>query len=341
MRVSCTLIAFRDGTKLKKEPTLGLVVRMTGQARGEAMNVIVVSGRTSNARSIALGSRELVLVGAMIALSICLLAAALHYFTLRYAVANNSAYLRPLLESIQAQESERMQSYLGESLKTMAAKVGELQARLVRLDALGDRLSKVAGLKPQEFMFDRPPGQGGADSSIPAHDLSMRQLADELDRLARELEDRGDKLRFLESTLTAEHAKQQLIPNRMPVAAGYFSSGFGWRIDPFNGMNAFHEGLDFTAREGTPILAAAGGVVVFAAAHPQYGNMVEIDHGNGLVTRYAHASRLLVKVGDVVLRGSKIAEVGNTGRSTGTHLHFEVRHRGVAQNPARFLRAPG
>jgi murein DD-endopeptidase MepM/ murein hydrolase activator NlpD len=106
-------------------------------------------------------------------------------------------------------------------------------------------------------------------------------------------------------------------------------------------MHAFHEGLDFSAEVGTPILAAAGGAVIFAAMHPQYGKMVEIDHGNNLVTRYAHASKLLVKVGDVVLRGSKIAEVGNTGRSTGTHLHFEVRHGGVAQNPARFLRRPG
>jgi murein DD-endopeptidase MepM/ murein hydrolase activator NlpD len=307
------------------------------------MNVILVTGRTSSARTIALGSRELALAAAAAAALIVLLAASLHYFTLRYAVSNNSAYLRPLLTSIQAQENERLQAYVGESLKTIASKVGELQARLVRLDALGDRLSKVAGLKPQEFMFDRPPAQGGAESSIPARDLSMRQLGDELDRLSRDLEDRGDKLRFLESTLTQEHAKQQLIPNRAPVAAGsgYFSSGFGWRIDPFTGMHAFHEGIDFSAQEGSSILAPAGGVVVFSAAHPQYGKMVEIDHGNDLVTRYAHASKLLVKVGDVVLRGSKIAEVGSTGRSTGTHLHFEVRHRGVAQNPARFLRTPG
>jgi murein DD-endopeptidase MepM/ murein hydrolase activator NlpD len=305
------------------------------------MNLILVSGRTSSARSIALGPRELALVATAAALLIVFLAAVLHYFTLRHAVANNSAYLRPLLASMQAQENERMHAYLGESLKTIASKVGELQARLVRLDALGDRLSKVAGLKPQEFLFDRPPGQGGAESSIPARDLSMRQLGDTLDRLSRELEDRGDKLRFLESALTQEHAKRQLIPNQAPVANGYFSSGFGWRIDPFTGMHAFHEGLDFSAEVGTPILAAAGGAVIFAAMHPQYGKMVEIDHGNNLVTRYAHASKLLVKVGDVVLRGSKIAEVGNTGRSTGTHLHFEVRHGGVAQNPARFLRRPG
>ena len=305
------------------------------------MNIILVTGGSSRARSIALGGPQLAMVCAGVVVTILALAATLHYLTLRHAVATNAAYLQPLLSTIQAQESARVQAYLRDSLDTMASKLGELQARLVRLDALGERLTKVAGLKPQEFMFDRAPAQGGADSAVPAQRLSMEQLGGELDQLARSLEDRTDKLRFLESTLTEMQAKRLLIPSQAPIAGGYSSSGFGWRIDPFTGMNAFHDGLDFMAEEGSPILAAAGGVVVFAAAHPQYGNMVEIDHGNDLVTRYAHASKLLVKVGDVVLRGSKIAEVGNTGRSTGTHLHFEVRNRGAAQNPVRFLRTPG
>ena len=305
------------------------------------MNIILVSGGSSRPRSFVVGTPQIALLGLATLLAVLAVAVLLHYLSLKHAVANNAAYLRPLLSSLQAQENAHMQSYLRESLNTMASKLGELQARLVRLDALGERLSKVAGLKPQEFLFDRAPAQGGAESAIPAQQLSLRQLGGELDRLAKELEDRADKLRFLESTLTEEHAKRQLIPSQLPIKGGYHSSGFGWRIDPFTGMNAFHEGLDFMAEEGSPILAAAGGVVVFAAAHPQYGNMVEIDHGNDLVTRYAHASKILVKVGDVVLRGSRIAEVGNTGRSTGTHLHFEVRHRGAAQNPVRFLRMPG
>jgi murein DD-endopeptidase MepM/ murein hydrolase activator NlpD len=121
----------------------------------------------------------------------------------------------------------------------------------------------------------------------------------------------------------------------------WHSSDYGWRIDPFSGQRAFHEGVDFLAGEGTPVRAAAGGVVVYADLHPQYGNMIEIDHGNDLVSRYAHASRMLVKTGDVVLSGARIAEVGRTGRATGTHLHFEVRHRGVPQNPTHFLRQPG
>jgi len=305
------------------------------------MNVILVSSGLSRARSISVGAPQLAAMGVSVLVLVLSLVVLLHYFSLRYAVNNGSPYLRSILSGIQAEENARLQAYLRESLNTMASKLGELQARLVRLDALGDRLTKVAGLKPQEFMFDRLPARGGAESVVPAREVSLGELGAELDRLSKELEDRTDKLRVLESTLTEDYAKRQLIPTQKPVQAGYYSSNFGWRIDPFTGLNAFHEGIDFMAEEGTPILAAAGGVVVFAARHPQYGNMVEIDHGNDLVTRYAHASRILVNVGDVVLRGSKIAEVGSTGRSTGTHLHFEVRLRGAAQNPARFLNMPG
>jgi murein DD-endopeptidase MepM/ murein hydrolase activator NlpD len=305
------------------------------------MNIILVSSGLSRARSLNIGAPQLAAMGLTVLVLMLSLVVLLHYLSLRHAVSNASPYLRTILSGIQAEENARMQAYLRESLNTMASKLGELQARLLRLDAMGDRLTKVAGLKPQEFMFDRLPARGGAESVVPAREVSLGELGAELDRLSRELEDRTDMLRVLESTLTEDYAKRQLIPTQKPVQAGYYSSNFGWRIDPFTGLNAFHEGLDFMSEEGTPILAAAGGVVVFAARHPQYGNMVEIDHGNDLVTRYAHASKILAKVGDVVLRGSKIAEVGSTGRSTGTHLHFEVRLRGVAQNPVRFLRMPG
>jgi murein DD-endopeptidase MepM/ murein hydrolase activator NlpD len=305
------------------------------------VNIILVSSSSSKARTFTLGAPQLSMLMMGAFLAIISLAVLLHYFSLRYAIVNDSPYLRSLLVSLQAQENERMQTYLRDSLNTMASKVGELQARLLRVDALGERLTKVARLKPQDFMFDRVPGRGGAESSLPSTELSMKDLGITLDKLSRDLEDRTDKLRVLESMLTEDSAKRQLMPSGMPTEGGFYSSNFGWRIDPFTGLNAFHEGVDFMAEEGTPVLAAAGGVVIFAGVHPQYGNMVEIDHGNDLVTRYAHTSKMLVKVGDVVLRGGRIAEVGNTGRSTGAHLHFEVRHRGVAQNPARFLRMPG
>jgi murein DD-endopeptidase MepM/ murein hydrolase activator NlpD len=305
------------------------------------VNIILVSSSSSKARTFTLGAPQLSMLMMGAFLAIISLAVLLHYFSLRYAIVNDSPYLRSLLVSLQAQENERMQTYLRDSLNTMASKVGELQARLLRVDALGERLTKVARLKPQDFMFDRVPGRGGAESSLPSTELSMKDLGITLDKLSKDLEDRTDKLRVLESMLTEDSAKRQLMPSGMPTEGGFYSSNFGWRIDPFTGLNAFHEGVDFMAEEGTPVLAAAGGVVIFAGVHPQYGNMIEIDHGNDLVTRYAHTSKMLVKVGDVVLRGGRIAEVGNTGRSTGAHLHFEVRHRGVAQNPARFLRMPG
>jgi murein DD-endopeptidase MepM/ murein hydrolase activator NlpD len=130
-----------------------------------------------------------------------------------------------------------------------------------------------------------------------------------------------------------------MVPTQQPVQAGHLGSVFGWRIDPFTGRSALHTGLDFQADPGTPILSAAGGVVVAAEQHPAYGNMVEVDHGNDLVTRYAHASRMWVKKGDLVRRGQKVAEVGSTGRSTGPHLHFEVLVQGVPQDPRKFLAA--
>jgi murein DD-endopeptidase MepM/ murein hydrolase activator NlpD len=223
----------------------------------------------------------------------------------------------------------------------MAVRLGQMQAQLLRLDTLGERLAKIAGFRPQDLMFGQTPGQGGAVSSAPSQDLSLGDLTQQLEALTRQVDDRGDKLGVLESIFTLDSARRKLVPTESPVQGAWHSSDYGWRIDPFSGQRAFHEGVDFIAGEGAAVRAAAGGVVVYADLHPQYGNMIEIDHGNDLVSRYAHASRLLVKIGDVVLSGTRIAEVGRTGRATGTHLHFEVRHRGVPQNPTHFLRQPG
>jgi murein DD-endopeptidase MepM/ murein hydrolase activator NlpD len=190
-------------------------------------------------------------------------------------------------------------------------------------------------------MFGEVPGQGGAMPALSAPGLSLGDMTQQLELLTRQLDDRGDKLGILESLFRLDRAKQQFVPTMMPVEGGWYSSNYGWRIDPFTGQRAFHEGIDFMAEQGTAIRAAAGGVVAYSDFHPQYGNMIEIDHGNGLITRYAHASKREVKVGDVVLRGASIAKVGKTGRATGTHLHFEVRRRGAPQDPTRFLQLPG
>jgi murein DD-endopeptidase MepM/ murein hydrolase activator NlpD len=219
----------------------------------------------------------------------------------------------------------------------MAVRVGQMQAQLQRLDALGARLTKLTGMKPEEFQFSQPPAQGGPLVMFPEKEMSENGLNQQLDRLSRVVNDRSDKLQALETLLLQNQLSRKLLPSIPPVHTGFYSSNFGWRIDPFTGANAMHEGVDFVADKGTPIYASAGGVVDYAGLDASYGNMVEIDHGNDIVTRYAHASKVLVKVGQVVRRGQEIAEVGSTGRSTGNHLHFEVRYKGIAQNPVRFL----
>ena len=305
------------------------------------MNIILVSERLARARSITLGLPQLALLGLGVMAAVVMLAAALNYMMLRLAADLDLPYLQTLLLSAQQQQHEKSQSYLRENLNAMAVKLGQMQAQLVRLDTVGERLAKLAGFKPQDLAFGELPGRGGAVSTFPSQDLSLSDFTRQLDFLTRQVDDRSDKLGILESLFTLDSAKKKLIPTMLPVEGGWYSSNYGWRLDPFTGQRAFHEGIDVIAEHGTAIRAAAGGVVTYSDLHPQYGNMVEIDHGNDLISRYAHASRRLVKAGDVVVRGAKIAELGKTGRATGAHLHFEVRQHGAPVNPAKFLRLPG
>ncbi len=304
------------------------------------MNIILVSGRLTKARTLTLDVSHLVLGATAALLALLILALGLQYFMLRYASSVNSPLLNTLILSAQQEQNEKTQSYLRENLNAMASKLGQMQAQLLRLDTLGERLAKTAGFKPQEFMFDQPPARGGAVSTLPTYDLSLGDLSRQVDLLTKQMDDRTEKLGILDSLMLVDSAKKKLLPSVLPVEGGWYSSNYGWRIDPFNGVRAFHEGMDFMAEVGTRAHAAAGGVVIYSDFHPQYGNMIEIDHGNGLITRYAHLSKRLAKIGDVVLSGGKIGQVGSTGRATGPHLHFEVRQNGAPLNPARFLRLP-
>lgn len=301
------------------------------------MNIILVSNRLAKTRSITLGAWQITFL--LMLLSGLMLGAAftVQYALVRFAPEGLSDEIRILLSEVQSDEQQKQQTYLHSSLDAMAVRVGQMQAQVQRLDAFGARLAKLTGMKPEEFQFSQPPAQGGPLVVSTAQEMSENGLAQQLDRLSHVVNDRSDKLLALETMLLQNQLSRKMLPSIPPVHTGFYSSNFGWRIDPFTGANAMHEGVDFVAEAGTPIYASAGGVVDYASLHPQYGNMVEIDHGNDIVTRYAHASKLLVKVGQVVRRGEKIAEVGSTGRSTGSHLHFEVRYKGIAQNPVRFL----
>ena len=304
------------------------------------MQIIVVSSRLTNARSLSLSTPHLLFAAGMVVTLSSALALGVLYLSLRYANDLKLPWLQPLVLAAQDQEAKRADSYMRDNLNAMAVKVGQMQAQLVRLDALGERLGTLAGIKPSEFRFSELPGRGGAlPSGVPVKALSMQDFQAQLDQVGRQMENRSDTLGILESRLFDAKVKQKLMPTMAPVETSWSASSFGWRIDPITGMQAMHEGVDFISEVGTPIVAAAGGIVTIAEYHHQYGNLIEVDHGNSFTTRYAHASRFMVKVGDVVQRGSKIAEVGATGRVTGPHLHFEVRYKGVAQNPTRFLQA--
>ncbi len=218
-------------------------------------------------------------------------------------------------------------------INALAARIGELQAQANRLNALGDRLTRVGKLKDGEFNFSETPGQGGAES---ASDMPAGDLLAGLEDLQAQFDRSGRQLSVLEALLFDQKLESKRTPAGMP-APGYISSRYGARSDPFGRGRAHHAGIDIDANPGDPVTAAAEGVVAFAGVRSGYGNVVEIDHGNGYRTIYAHNSANLVKAGDVVRAGQQIAKVGSTGRSTGSHLHFEVILNGRQVNPRQYL----
>ncbi len=302
------------------------------------MQIILISSTLARARPVTLTLGHLLGAAFVAAALLCAGTVGLYWVSLRYAAELRIPVIQQMVLQASSADAERGRAFVQQNLNAMAVKLGEMQAQLARLDALGERLSSLAGFRPQDFRFSEAPGLGGAAPTLlPPQNLSLAEFSDKLSTLERNVETRNDLLGVLEAQLFEQAVKKKLIPTMMPVSAPYNASAFGRRVDPFTGQWAMHEGIDFLAEKGAPIVAAADGIVVFAGIHPQYGYMVDIDHGNDLVTRYAHQSRLFVKEGEVVQRGRKLGEVGSTGRSTGPHLHFEVRYRGAAQNPMKFL----
>ncbi len=304
------------------------------------MNIILISSQAAQAKKLVLTRTHITLFVVALLTSVVMLASCLYYLSLQYAHRIDTPILKTLMANPQEERHQKTQSQLQDDLNVMAIKLGEMQAQLVRLDAVGAHLLESSGLELDDFMMDQLPGQGGSYADFNATEMSVHDLDRGMRKLSIMLDERTDKLEALETLLRSEKLSSSVLPTAMPIDTGWFSSGFGYRIDPFTGKRSFHEGVDFSARAGTPIRAAAGGVVVYSDRHPEYGKMVEIDHGDDMISRYAHASRVHVEVGQVVLQGQKIAEVGSTGRSTGPHLHFEIRHKDIPQNPSRFLKKP-
>lgn len=298
------------------------------------MKLVVLWQRAAGASQFALsGARGLALA------SVALLAVFSGVFALGWqsgaAAKAHSAANRSGIDS--PQEVAALRERVQERIDALAARVGLVNAQLLRLEALGRRLTEMAKLDPREFNFDAPPALGGPESAgLAVRDLQVDSM---LASIESQVVERDAQLAVLEDVILQRSLRAQMRPEGRPVERGYLSSGFGYRQDPFTGLNAFHQGLDFSGAVGDPVIAVGGGIVTYAGVRPGYGRVVEVAHGDGYVTRYAHNEDLLVSRGEVVMRGQRIASLGSTGRSTGPHVHFEVWRNGRPVNPLAYVAA--
>lgn len=251
--------------------------------------------------------------------------------------AEEVALWRESLDAQRAQVNEAKQA-TQEYLDALALRLGKLNAHVIRLDALGGRLTQMADLDADEFDFGQSPSLGGPEVPLAASG-ELPDLLRTLDQLDDQVRDREQKLEIVEDLLLNRELAAEVVPKGMPVKSGYISSFFGKRTDPFTGRPAWHKGVDFAGKEGADIVAVAAGVVTWSGPRYGYGELVEVTHGNGYATRYAHNAENLVAVGDRVEKGQLIAKMGSTGRATGPNLHFEVLHGGLVVNPVKFVRA--
>lgn len=297
------------------------------------MNIILVSNKMAKAKSLSV-LQAAVLVAGLVLVPVLLM---LLFITPQSNIQEQGvkAMLPPHLKSSIISSQVHLDAY--------AKELGELQARMMRLDAQSERLAKIAGEK------DKPSGKKANQKTenllpanrggplINARPMTEPDLQAAISELTKAVDARDDSLSSIEAKILQQSVLKDMLPNSNPINAAFNSSSYGWRIDPFNGSKAFHEGLDFTANTGTPIRAAADGIVSATEHGGAYGKLVKIEHGAGLETRYAHTSKILVKVGDRVSKGQIVAEVGSTGRSTGPHLHYEIRLNGASLDPRKYL----
>ncbi|OQW70485.1 MAG: peptidase M23 [Proteobacteria bacterium ST_bin12] len=298
------------------------------------MNIILVSNSMAKAKSLSALQAGL-LVAALVLFPVML---TLLFITPQSNIKQQGmrALLPPQIRSSIISSQVHLDAY--------AKELGELQARMMRLDAQNQRLAKLAGENEQKIVNNphlKPLGglqqDGRGGPLVRSHAMSEIELKAAILELTEAVDARDDYMSKIEAKILQKSVLKDMLPNSSPVDAAFNSSSYGWRIDPFNGNKAFHEGLDFTANTGTNIRAAADGIVSSAERTPDYGNIVKIDHGSGLETRYAHASKLLVKAGERVVKGQIVAQVGSTGRSTGPHLHYEIRLNGNPLDPRQYL----
>ncbi len=252
---------------------------------------------------------------------------------------NELGYVSQWRDAVQLQQSgiEELRKSARADLDALTLRIGQMQGEMLRLNALGERLVSQGDLDKAEFNFDEPPPMGGPHEVSTGTSAGLNDIMDMLDGLDAELSDRRQKLSVLETLLMSRSLTERVMPSGRPVQEGWLSSRYGKRNDPFTGKQDFHQGLDFAGKKGSEVVVVGDGVVSWAGKRSGYGNLIEVTHGNGYVTRYGHNQKNLVKVGDTVKKGQQIALMGSTGRSTGPHVHFEVLRNGKTVNPARYI----
>jgi len=303
------------------------------------MNVIFVGRKTGRVRQLDL--RHPLVLGAAVALVFGIVGSAFSIgisLGLHHRGANAIDELGNWSAELLHQQAqiEDVRRILQEKVNALALRVGQMNANVIRLDALGKRLTRMANLNDGEFDFGNPPAQGGAETAD-GQPAQIPNLTAMVDDLQSQLSSREQQLGVLENLILTRELNKQVYPEGRPVQEGFISSYYGERADPFTGYTAVHKGVDFAAPQGTMVSSVAAGLVTYAGERPGYGQMVEINHGNGLATRYCHNEKLLVKQGDMVRKGQDVALMGSTGHSTGPHLHFEVLKNGAQVDPLRFI----
>ena len=238
------------------------------------------------------------------------------------------------------QQAEEVSSLINSTEQRMTGvmlKLADMQSQIQRLDALGSRLVKQAKLNPDEFSFEQTPSMSGRMDIVPVDIQVQDAILSKMSVMLEKIQNKAQELMALESIMLSHHIERESRLEGKPISSGWLSSYYGIRKDPFNGLPAMHKGLDFAGKEGEPVLATGAGIITWSGSRYGYGNLVEIDHGDGLITRYGHNKEVNVKIGEVVTKGQTIAEMGNTGRSTGAHVHYEVIRNGKHQDPLPYV----
>lgn len=304
------------------------------------MNIVIVGGPLSRSRAIQINSKFVMMLSA----AILVVVAACVWAGLRLGGWQQNGELQLQVAALQdrlvEQDDALLQArqFTEDHLDALAVRVGELQARSTRVEALGKRLTEIGGLNEGEFNFSESPGMGGPEPVVTSVTESEDVLS-VLNALENRIDAQTTQLSILETLLAGRELNERFVPNGRPVDTGWMSSPFGNRADPFTGKNSHHPGIDYSAPQGSDIFAVADGVVTWSGPRSTYGNTVEIDHGNGYTTRYAHCSETLVVLGQKVSAGQIVGKVGDTGRATAAHLHFEVLLNNRRLDPIQFVKA--